>query len=84
MAERVVDLVCKKLQKKAPRSKTASTPVHGGDIESYQELLHGAIRQRNGGPDGDVASRLARNHEHYWVRRHLCRNRSSDRELDDI
>jgi glycerol-3-phosphate dehydrogenase len=39
MAARAVDLVCRHLSRKAPRSRTAVTPVWGGQIENFDAFL---------------------------------------------
>jgi glycerol-3-phosphate dehydrogenase len=39
VAEKTVNLVCKKLGRETPRSETAEKPVHGGEISSLDEFL---------------------------------------------
>ena len=41
VAQRTVDLVFRKLGKKSPRSRTATTPVYGGDIEQLGAFVKG-------------------------------------------
>lgn len=48
VAERVVDLLFKKLGKTAPRSATAVTPVYGGQIERFEEFVIHESRKRSG------------------------------------
>ncbi len=43
IAEKAVDLVFKKLEKKAQASATAVTPVHGGQIECFGDYLRLAV-----------------------------------------
>jgi glycerol-3-phosphate dehydrogenase len=46
VAEKAINLVFKKLGRRAPRSTTAMTPIYGGRIECFEEFLRQAIRQR--------------------------------------
>jgi glycerol-3-phosphate dehydrogenase len=49
LAEKAIDLACKKLQVDAPLSQTATTAVHGGDISDRDQLLR-SIRSDAGAP----------------------------------
>jgi glycerol-3-phosphate dehydrogenase len=55
VAEKAVDLILRKLDRKLPKSKTAITPLHGGDIDSFTALLHTALERR---PDSISAKAL--------------------------
>jgi glycerol-3-phosphate dehydrogenase len=46
MAAKAVDLVCHKLDRKAPRTMTAVTPIYGGQIEHFEQFVQQATRQR--------------------------------------
>jgi len=61
VAERVVDLVFRKLGKEAPRCRTAEIPLCGGDMDSLAELVREVV-QRTGDHRPDTAEQLARNH----------------------
>ena len=61
VAERVVDLVFRKLGKQAPRCRTAEIPLYGGDIDSLADLVREVV-QRTGDNRPDTAEQLARNH----------------------
>jgi glycerol-3-phosphate dehydrogenase len=45
MAEKAIDLVYNKAGKHPPRPVTATVPLYGGDIDSFQGLLDEAIRE---------------------------------------
>lgn len=62
VAGKAVDLVLRKLGKRAPKSRTETTPIHGGRIECFEEYLAGAIRHRPPGIDGEVMRCLVHNH----------------------
>jgi glycerol-3-phosphate dehydrogenase len=62
IAEKAVDLVLKKLDKKSSRSQTANTPIHGGDIESFTALLHTALEKRPPGISSSAIPDLLHNH----------------------
>jgi glycerol-3-phosphate dehydrogenase len=62
VARKAVDLVFRKLGKRAPKSRTETTPIHGGRIESFEDFLAGAIRHRPPGMDGEVMRCLVHNH----------------------
>jgi glycerol-3-phosphate dehydrogenase len=46
MSEQAINLVIRKLGVKAAESRTAYTPIHGGEIEDFDRLVNDAIRQR--------------------------------------
>lgn len=46
VAARSIDVVCKKLGKKFPASATPHTPVHGGEIERFDDYLAHEIAKR--------------------------------------
>jgi glycerol-3-phosphate dehydrogenase len=47
VAEKTVDLIFKKLDKKPRKSATAETPLYGGDIEEFQRFLAAETRQQS-------------------------------------
>ena len=62
VATKTVDIVFGKQGLKGPRSLTASTPVHGGDLVSFEELEASAKRNGLGPIAMESASALLRNH----------------------
>jgi glycerol-3-phosphate dehydrogenase len=62
MAEKAVDLVLKKLHKKHVKSKTAYTPVHGGNIDSFTALLHTALEKKPDMVNAAAIPNLLNNH----------------------
>ena len=60
VAERVVNLVFRKLRKEAPPCRTAKIPLYGGDMDSLAELVRAV--ERTGDHRPDIAEQLARNH----------------------
>jgi glycerol-3-phosphate dehydrogenase len=46
VAEHVIDMLFKKLGKKPPRAATATTAIHGGRIERFDEFLRDAVSNR--------------------------------------
>jgi glycerol-3-phosphate dehydrogenase len=61
VAERAVDLVCRKLGKRTA-SRTAETPLYGADFGSVAELVHEVVGTTRGQLMPEIAERLARNH----------------------
>jgi glycerol-3-phosphate dehydrogenase len=59
-AARAVDAICARLQRTAPPSATAITPVVGGDIDSRAALLRRAALCVNGSRPASTVERLAR------------------------
>ena len=62
IAEKAVDLVLKKLDLKNVRSRTAFTPLHGGDIDSFTALLHVALEKRPAEISSTAIPNLLHNH----------------------
>lgn len=62
IAEKAVDLVFNKLGKEPPRSATAFTPIHGGQIEFFEDYLRRATEQRPKVLNADVIPALVRNY----------------------
>ena len=62
MAEKVVDRVFQKLGRRGPRCQTASTPVHGGDIDDFDALEERLTAERPAGLPERVLRSLAHNH----------------------
>ncbi len=66
VAEKAVDLVFRKLGKKAPRSTTAETPIWGGRIERSSEFLTQGLAQFPNGFGHAIASNMMRNYGSEW------------------
>lgn len=66
VAEKAVNLVFQKLGKAAPRCLTATTPIHGGDIENFSEFARNAKVHCQHNLDSDVLHSLIRNHGSAW------------------
>lgn len=62
IAKNAVDLVFKKLRRKAPPSSTAVTPIYGGETECFDDFLRRATEARPPGLDAEVMHALLRNH----------------------
>jgi glycerol-3-phosphate dehydrogenase len=62
MAARAVDLVCRYLGRKAPRSRTAVTPIWGGQIENFDVFLKQATAQWQHTLPAEVIGSLVRNY----------------------
>jgi glycerol-3-phosphate dehydrogenase len=62
VAERAVDLVCRKLGKRVSASRTAETPLYGANFGSVAELVHQVVATTRGELRPETAERLARNH----------------------
>ena len=62
VAERVVDLVFRKLNKKSPKSSTAMTPIYGGSIECFEEFIVQSSAKLAGTFGIDVIQSLLHNH----------------------
>jgi glycerol-3-phosphate dehydrogenase len=58
MAEKAVDLALKKMGKSAAPSKTATTPVYGGDFDSFVNLVEQTKSRRPEGVNAEVISGL--------------------------
>lgn len=62
VAENAVDLVFKKLAKKPPRCLTAETPVHGGQIERFDDYVARELEKRVCGLDDRIIRQLVCNY----------------------
>lgn len=62
MAEKAVDVVFHKLGRKPPRSRTAFTPVHGGQFGMFEDLLQVALKSRPLAVPVDAMPSLVHNH----------------------
>jgi glycerol-3-phosphate dehydrogenase len=62
MAERVINLVYKKLGKNAPKSNTDRIPIYGGDFDDLAKLLSDGCLQYGGKFGNDVIQRLVYNY----------------------
>jgi glycerol-3-phosphate dehydrogenase len=62
VAERVVELVFKKLGKKPPKSRTDATPVYGGEIENFDRFQRHSMAQQSLGLSPEVMNALLHNH----------------------
>lgn len=62
MAKKAVNLVFKKLGRKAPRSDTATTPVYGGQVEHFSEFSRQVMQRRPRGLESEVTQGLLRNY----------------------
>ncbi len=62
VAEKSIDLAMRKLE--APRRKSISqyTPIHGGQIERFEDFLQNEIRQRPRGLTGEITKHLVTNY----------------------
>lgn len=58
VADKVVDLVFKKLGKTAPKSTTAITPLHGGQIQRLEAFVAQEVRRRSGEVGAEVVQHL--------------------------
>jgi glycerol-3-phosphate dehydrogenase len=61
-ADSAVRLVCRKLGQPAAPSRTAWTPLHGGNIERFDELEANALATRPGTVSEESMAALLRNH----------------------
>lgn len=73
VAQKVVDLIIKKLQRSALPCRTHETPVYGGNIDRFQEFLAKTIAQRPVNLSPDLAKHLAYNYgsEYSQILRYL-------------
>lgn len=62
VAERVVDLVFRKLGRQAPSCRTAEKPLYGSQFGSVAELAHEIVRATGGRLRPEIAEHLARNY----------------------
>lgn len=61
-AEEAVDLVVRKLGRGAPRSRTAASPLYGGLVPRFDQLVGEVAAELPAGVPAGVAERLAHNH----------------------
>ena len=59
VAEKAITRVFQVLGKNPPPSRTASTPVYGGAIDSFSDFLEQEVRQKPHGLDDEVVRHLA-------------------------
>ena len=62
MAEKVIDLVYRKLGKNAPKSNTHRIPIYGGDFDDIAKLLSDSCRQYKDMFEDDVIQHLVYNY----------------------
>jgi glycerol-3-phosphate dehydrogenase len=62
VGEKVINLVSQKLGRKAVKSRTATTPVHGGKIENFKEFKQRVINQLSQDLPAEVVESLVRNY----------------------
>ncbi|MCX9084233.1 MAG: glycerol-3-phosphate dehydrogenase/oxidase [Candidatus Methanoperedens sp.] len=62
VAEKVVDLIFKKLGKKSPKCTTNITPIYGGAIDNFNIFLENAIKKRPQELDPEVIKHLVYNY----------------------
>jgi glycerol-3-phosphate dehydrogenase len=76
MAVKAIDLACRKLGYNASPSRTAVTPIYGGDIERFEPFLQQAIQQRPPSVRPEVMRALVHNYgtEYPRVLRYLAEN----------
>lgn len=67
-AVKVVDLVFRKLGRKAPASKLYKTPVHGGRIDDFDLLLRRALSEASSLISKEVVRSLVHNHGNEYGR----------------
>ena len=68
VAERIVDLVFRKLGRKPPKSLTAVTPLHGGQIEQFDDFLFQGIKRRPEGWSAPAIRHLISNYGSEYLR----------------
>jgi glycerol-3-phosphate dehydrogenase len=61
-ADKAIALVFSKLGRTPPKSATALTPIYGGEIERFGELLDGALAERPHGLADEVLRSLVHNY----------------------
>lgn len=73
VASKAIDLVFKKLGKKAPASETAGTPIYGGRIAHFEKFLGQAIIENQSKLSSDVVRALVHNYgsEYHEVLRYI-------------
>lgn len=61
-AEKVIDLVARKIRRRLPRSRTAATPIYGGGIKHFGEFLNEAKDRHTAVIGAEAVSALVHNH----------------------
>lgn len=76
VAQKAVDLVFKKVGKKPPSCLTAVTPVHGGHIERFENLMRQEIKKKPYGLTEEIVRHLVYNYgsEYSEVLKYLHEN----------
>lgn len=62
MAEKTIDIIMRKLGKKRIKSRTEVTPIYGGDMDSFQELLNRSTKQCSPLISAELTRSLLRNY----------------------
>lgn len=62
VARRTVDLIAARIGQKTAPSRTATTPLYGGEIERFDDFLKGNLSRRPRGHDEKVMAHLSRNY----------------------
>lgn len=68
VAEKVVDLACRKLEEDRPKSQTAFTPVDGGNIDNLDLFLNQEISKREYGLPSQTIRHLVHNYGSAYTR----------------
>jgi len=82
MAVKAVDVVFRKLGRKPPPSKTEYTPIHGGQIESFNRFLAGARQETSKNLSNEAVQSLVHNHGSRY--RDVTRLIDGDPELGEM
>jgi glycerol-3-phosphate dehydrogenase len=85
-AEKAVDLVIQKLGEQQRPSRTATTPLHGGLIDRFDDFLEGALAKRPHGLSEAVVKRLVYNYgsQYHHVLDCLDAHSTRERPLDEM
>ena len=62
VAQKTIDLVYKKLGKDAPKCQTEDIPLHGGNIERFNDFVHNAVNSKPYSLDEKVMKHLSYNY----------------------
>jgi glycerol-3-phosphate dehydrogenase len=62
VASKAIDIVCRKLGRSVQACDTATVPIHGGAIESFEPFMADAVRRRPRGISEATMRSLAHNH----------------------
>lgn len=73
VAEKTIDLVVEKLGRKPLKSATEVTPLHGGNIERFDDFLSQEMNRRPKGLDGEIIRHLIYNYgsEYYQILKYI-------------